>query len=138
MKLAFWRKEEPVEDIGMPSADEIPGISDRMSATDRMLESTAPGTGEQTGLGEPSFPMPYGRERIEARMISPGSPEPEPSFAERSRLQPTTLETKPGYVIEKELELIAAKLDVLKAGIDNINQRLETLEKGKEQRVVRW
>ena len=137
MKLAFWKKEELKEDIGMPPADEIPGVSDRMSATDRMLESTAPGTGEQTGLGEPSFPSPYAKERVESRMIMPGS-EPEPSFAEKPRLQPTTLESKPGYVIEKELELIAAKLDVLKAGIDNINQRLENLEKGKEQRAVRW
>lgn len=56
-----------------------------------------------------------------------------PAFAPES-LKPKPLEES------KDLQLINAKLDVLKATLDNINQRLERLEKiaAGEQTATRW
>jgi hypothetical protein len=131
MKLAFWKKEEkPPEDMGMPP-EGMPGM-EQPRMTDQMLETPMPGA-EPTGI--PSFEEPGMERPIESRMRAPGSPMPEPTFAEKPGLQPTPLETKPSYSVEKDLEIIAAKLDVLKAGIDNISQRLELLER---ERKARW
>lgn len=65
------------------------------------------------------------------------SPEPlgpaqDPNFRQMSQL--TT------HTSEKDLELISAKLDVLKAQLDNIMQRLDRMERApeKEPARVRW
>ena len=76
--------------------------------------------------------------------MEPGSLEPIPSvdtsgliapadnpFQQMSQLTKTS---------DKDLELISAKLDVLKAQLDNIIQRLDRLEQKEQPRVekVKW
>ncbi len=55
----------------------------------------------------------------------------EPSFGAQP-LQPAG-----GVPIEKELELIAAKLDAIKASIDTVNAKLDKFER-KPEEPVRW
>lgn len=138
MKLAFWKKEkEPTEDIGMPPpGEQMPGFEEPTPgrSTDQMLETPMPGA-EPTGVAEPSLPPSGFDKPIESRMAQPGAAAPEPTYAEKARLQPAPLEARQSPAVEKDLEVISAKLDVLKAGIDAISQRLELLEKEKR---VRW
>jgi len=57
----------------------------------------------------------------------------EPSFG----VQP--VQPAGGVPVEKELELIAAKLDAIKAGIDTVNAKLDKLErKSPPEEPVRW
>ena len=57
----------------------------------------------------------------------------EPSFGIQS-IQPSG-----GVPIEKELELIAAKLDTIKACIDTVNAKIDKLErKNPPEEPVRW
>jgi hypothetical protein len=66
--------------------------------------------------------------------MEPLGPSQDPNFQHMSSLTQRTS--------EKDLELIGAKLDVLKAQLDNIVQRLDhlerTLQENKEMPRVRW
>lgn len=54
--------------------------------------------------------------------------EPEPSF-HPSQMQMQQQQPMQSYPINKDIELISAKLDAIKSNLDSINQRLANLER---------
>lgn len=77
---------------------------------------------------EDAAPMPP------LQQMEPLGPAQDPNFQQMSQLS--------NHTSEKDLELIAAKLDVLKAQLDNILQRLDRIERSaqdkQEPNRVRW
>ena len=111
-KVMFWKRDELglKEDLALPKGN-LP--------TDELgLESSVPRT--------PQMPQPEPRiESFEgARPYAPAAPPPQPQFMGPNR----------------DMELVSAKLDALKASLDSINQRLANLERvaygDEEQRKV--
>jgi hypothetical protein len=66
------------------------------------------------------------------QQMEPLPPSQDPNFQQMSQLS--------NHTSEKDLELIAAKLDVLKAQMDNILQRLDRLERSLQEKPerIRW
>ncbi|HSU72887.1 MAG TPA: hypothetical protein VLJ21_03500 [Candidatus Binatia bacterium] len=67
------------------------------------------------------------------QQMEPLGPAQDPNFQQMSQLT--------NHTSEKDLELIAAKLDVLKAQLDNILQRLDRIERSAqkpEPERIRW
>ena len=60
----------------------------------------------------------------------PLGPSQDPNFRQMSQLA--------NHTSEKDLELINAKLDVLKAQLENIMQRLDRMERSAEPARARW
>ncbi|MBI4144585.1 hypothetical protein HY493_00070 [Candidatus Woesearchaeota archaeon] len=78
-------------------------------------------------------PYPTGMEQTPLQPIpslEPAGPSQDANFQQMAQLT-----SKTG---EKDLELIAAKLDVLKAQLDNVMQRLDHLERTLQESKVRW
>ncbi len=64
--------------------------------------------------------------------VPPGEPVGEPAMPSGMPMgmrQPMMQPQMPAPTIEKDLELLSAKLDALKALLENINHRLESLER---------
>lgn len=77
----------------------------------------------------PGTPLPTGLEPTPTPNIPP--PGPEPAFQQMEQMS--------GSAQDKDMQLIGAKLDVLKAQLDNITQRLEHLERlVQESGKVKW
>lgn len=114
-KLKFWKHDEGFGDLGG-------GLGD--------MGDTPPGLDDSTG----SF-----RETEELSKLPPGTyPEGDnltirgsSAFQrelppQQPRLHSTTLQ---GYSSGPDLELVSSKLDTIKAMLESVNQRLETLER---------
>jgi len=101
---------------------------------------------DELGLGS-ELAMPKGNfPADELGMESPGLPRiqpmqaAEPSFQEQPR---PYMQQQPQYYYgpNRDLELVSAKLDALKATLDNISQRLANLERvayGEEEQRRGW
>jgi hypothetical protein len=119
-KLAFWRKkEEPLPPLGGAPGLGLPKDDLGLSPPEGLEEPTA------AGIAPPGAPP-----EIPGPAPMPGS-EPEPT---------SPMSTPPGFRaqppppmgpphMEKDFELISAKLDALKASLDSVNQRLANLER---------
>ena len=66
---------------------------------------------------------------------APTPPLPTLEPAQQPQFQQSAQQQLPG---SKDLEVIAAKLDLLKAQLDNIIQRLEHLERGAQEPKFKW
>ena len=132
-KLAFWkRKEEPLPPEGMPPELGLPKEGDLGLHPEGFEEPVA------AGLAPPGAPQGM-----------PGMPGSEPMHGYEPEPTPS-LSTLPGFQsqspppmvplhISKDLELISAKLDALKASLDSVNQRLANLERiaqGEHEREI--
>jgi len=108
-KLKFWKRKEP----------ELPPIAP---------PSAGPGPLEGPSMGElPAFePSPLGMEAPATPQL--GLPTEKPILG---------VTPKP-EVADKEMQLVNAKLDAIKAVVDNINQRLDSMEKPQEKEVIQW
>jgi hypothetical protein len=126
--MKFWKKKDDLEipampaddpNLGMPGAD-MPG-----------LEGAPPMPGAPGMEGPP--PMP-GMEPTTAM-----GPEQPPMFKPAEPL-PATPAAQPAAQ-GQDMQLINAKLDAIKAGIDGLHQRMDKmeLEKQKEEKeIVAW
>jgi hypothetical protein len=119
-KLAFWKKkEEPIPPLGEAPELGLPKDELGLKPPEGFEEPVAAGIappGAPPGMPGPA-PMP-GRE-----------PEPSPGISAPPgfRAQPPPPMAPPP--VSKDLELISAKLDALKASLDSVNQRLVNLER---------
>lgn len=120
-KLAFWKKKDEFEGIGL--GDKPKGLGGDLAAPDLGLGSS----GLEGGFGTSTQP-------IAAPPTQPSYPQSQqPSF------QPPTQQPQ-GFTAEKDLEVISSKLDALRAALDAINQRLANLEaiaRGEEEQSKR-
>lgn len=122
--LKFWKKKEP--DFGETPDIAPPEMPD--------LDTKLPGMGAEPDLGAkpPEFPRPAGGL----------APEQSPGFGAREA--PLEMPAPPGMSApeapgsNKEFQLVNAKLDAIKAGIDHIHARLDKLEKKEEKEIIAW
>lgn len=147
-KLKFWKhgeeppKEKWGEELGLPKPEEIGGLAEKdttkgLGGTPSLEEKPEEGPmpQEEWGIRKPGE-MPPEEMGKEIEIKGPGHEEVE-AQAERykERLTPTVLEpsTMREYphpeLLSKNLEVVSSKLDVLKASLESINQRLAHLEK---------
>jgi hypothetical protein len=132
--LKFWKKKEPdfgeTPDIAPP---EKPVFDEGMS-----------GFGAEPDLG--AKPQDLGARPPGSEFPRPAgglAPEQSPGF--RAREAQLEVPTPPGMTApspaaesNKDFQLINAKLDTIKSGIDHINARLDKLEKKEEKEIVAW
>jgi hypothetical protein len=122
-KLMFWKKEEPLPDLGKGPDMGLPPMDD-MGAMPGMPKAG----GDELGLppelgaeprGGPGMDMP----KLEEAPAEAGFPRPAPPAA--------SAPTPPmhGEASGKDLEIISLKLDSLKTTLEAINERLARLEK---------
>ena len=119
MKWKFWQKDEP-EDLPMPAdLGPGPGMEPPMAA---------PPTGlEQLGMPQPT-------PGITEPPIPPAEPMPQMPSAHPAALTPPAPSEQPrGLSTEQQLQLIVSKLDTLKAQMDVVLHRLESMQQKEEQ-----
>lgn len=123
-KLKFWKKDEEftLDKAGIPELPPEPGSPPQDVGA----------WGPQTPHPEPLAPLPPGPAGMPERRLPPMEASVHPAMTGPSAERD----------LHKDLELINAKLDALRATVDNINQRLERMERGTEKEVVtlpsRW
>jgi len=135
--LKFWKKKEPV-------AKAVPASVPEMPARARTQEPVAPperppSMFSQEQSNRPAVPNMPGEEH---GMPSAGlGPEQATGFKRTMRRLevPQPPEIQADIDSNKDIQLINAKLDAIKAGIDHINARLDRLDKPKEEReIIAW
>lgn len=106
-KLMFWKKDsdEGLENLGLPKEEGVPTEE---------LGLGSPGLPEQ-GAGLPSQEPPIGT--FQDARIMPQQP------------QQPMMQQQAAYAQNKDLELISAKLDSLRAIMENMNQRISNIER---------
>lgn len=103
-KLMFWHKKEELGDnLGLPK-DTFPGPNPYQGDYGQQQPWSQPGMGSYTQPQMPTAQMP----------------------------QMESLQSSSAYAASKQMELISAKLDALKAAIDALNQRIANMERIKE------
>jgi hypothetical protein len=118
--LKFWKGKEPaLDEPTITPPEKPPGMSD--------LDTGPMGP-------EPELPGMPGEEF--AKPTSAMAPEQPSAF---QKIEPPT---PPGAQsagdTNKDFQLINAKLDAIKAGIDHLNARLDKLETKEEKEIVAW
>ncbi len=124
--LKVWKKKEPAipetPDIAPPEMPDLGAKPPGMGA-EPDLGALPPGL--DTGPGE--FPKPSGG-------LAPEQP---PGF--RPREAPLEMPKPPAEEpASKDFQLVNAKLDAIKAGIDHINARLDKIERKEEKEIIAW
>ncbi len=142
-KLKFWKK------------DELGDLSKELGKDFNMADSNLGLGGEELGLQGSDSGMPqdawsnqdYPQQQYpQSRQSYPqgssshqrqhSQPQNMQQFERPVLIQPQDNSNIAGYTTQKDFEVISAKLDALRAGIDAMNQRLATLER--EIRQKRW
>ncbi len=118
-KVFFWRhKEEPLikpPELGLGREREL-GLGLDESELGPATGPTPPMQGPPPSLGPPETPAP-------PSLGPPETPAPAPSaLAQAQAAMPQTS-------IEKDIQILSAKLDSLKAILENIHQRLVNIER---------
>jgi len=132
--LKFWKKKEPaMPDIGGDIAPpEAPASFPERPAelgkkSDLGLPSESP---DLTGPGIPGEDF--------ARPSAGLGPEQPVAFREKDALERPMPPGAAPADSGKEFQLINAKLDTIKAGIDGLNARLDKLERKEEKEIIAW
>lgn len=142
-KLKFWKKNDEFGDIGKGlglQGDNFAGLGstdlglgrDTLGLQTEGMDNawTQPQTAPQQHRGYQQYPQQS------AQQFQQPPQQFHPSQYDKPVIvQDEGFGTK-AYSMEKNMEVISAKLDALKAGIDAMNQRLATLEH--EIRQKRW
>ena len=109
IKLKFWKKSD-LDDLNL-------------------------GLGDNLGLNNPEQTLgrtPYGQQPAQEPFEQPSAFQERSSqyqFQERPRYAPAPQES----ISSKDMEIISAKLDALRAMVENISHRLENLERQQQQ-----
>ena len=109
------------------------------------LDTSLPGDSFQPDLGVPKTSSIEPGQNVfserEARLRMPEFSEPQQQFKGSPSYTSTSYtQTSPPVSLEKDIQIISSKLDYLKAMLENLNHRLEALEriaKGEEEEV-KW
>jgi hypothetical protein len=128
-KLAFWKKQDldsPDLDSGFDKEfgtlpDQTPGLGG--SSFEQLPDSSESQFQNEETITDPRVASQFNQENRPNRSL-------EPSPLQRY---------SGGSPMEKDLELLSSKLDAIKALVDNMNQRLENIERmQKESQYKRW
>lgn len=132
-KLMFWKKKDDLgPDIGNFGADGSLGTGPNMG-----LNAADPGMGGQNaGLPNQDLSLPklepqFGQQMPasqfgQAPQNFPGAAGP-PGFQQATPMMPQ--QPAPNTMVGKDIEVVSAKLDSLRATLDAINQRLANIER---------
>ncbi len=107
-KVMFWKRgHEAAGDFGIPPIPQQPsrGIGSMPS--------------DELGLDLPQQPI----------QSQPMQPLSQPSYQQPYQPRMDSLQTYQSYASGKEIEIVSAKLDAIRAALDNISQRLANLER---------
>ncbi len=161
-KIAFWRKEPELPDVssfGKESGFKGAGGYGESGFGKSGFGAGQKGSGfDSVGLGDESFPTDIepGMPEIEPGYGGgPGLQQQEPQFGaplQRPRqqqwqrpqqpfgapMQPMQPSNQMEMTMTKDFEIVSSKLDMLKATLDGINQRLENLERLSQDKRNRW
>ncbi len=128
-KLAFWKKKEeaPVIDLGMGSAT---GLDHGNLGFDQEYGQHQPYFPTGIPVESAMAPDQYARQYPQRQFQQPqAAQEPlTPTFRPPMGMQ-VPPQSQPQFSQDKESELIAAKLDAIKANLESINQRLANIER---------
>ncbi len=140
-KLKFWKKDDEFSDLDL---DKDLGLG-----KDRELGLDFPGQENQSARPK-AFEEPLGGEPKPERSFDPSAqteqPQPQqyfqqqqqqPRYSQQPQSQP---QQSPQYAqqnVGKELEIISAKIDALRASMEAINHRLNSIEKS-VTKETRW
>jgi hypothetical protein len=151
-KLAFWKKEPELPDLGDLGKDsgfKGPGGAGETGFGKPDMGEKGSGQGfDQLGLGgqkdlmadiEPGMPQiepgygggpglgqgPGGMQQPRQQQRKAPSAPQQPFGAPIQPVQPSQME----YTMSKDIEIVSSKLDALKATLDGVNQRLANLER---------
>ena len=118
-KLMFWKKD----DLGLKGLDKSP-----LPETGLGLEPNI-GLGTQPGLGQTpmSPPMQPSQPSYPSFQTTPSAPSP--GLGSQPQAFGPMRQEQQSYTISKEIEVISSKLDALRAAIDNLSQRLASIER---------
>ncbi|MBI4453515.1 hypothetical protein HY636_02625 [Candidatus Woesearchaeota archaeon] len=149
-KLKFWKKSDEFGDIGKGLSLEDQNLGG-LSGTDLGLGRDTAGLGRDTlGLQtegmdnawtQPQTAQPSRGYQQYPQQSTQQFQQPAQQFHQAQYEKPVIVSQDEGfgskaYSMEKNMEVISAKLDALKAGIDAMNQRLATIEH--EIRQKKW
>ncbi len=136
-KLKFWKKDDEFGDLDL---DKDLGMDSNLGLG---VDSN---TGIESGLGldkPPSHNIPkipesfeesIGQEKQDNFNPYESPKRPDPMQQPMQQQQPVSSNIHNQDLLRKDLEIISAKLDVLKSSLDTINHRLSSLE----QKEKRW
>ena len=136
-KLAFWKKKDEFDDLGLGKGDDM-GMPDLGMGGDTGMGMQAQGMGHESYGHEQFSPSPG--QRAPSYASSPYQPSfQQQPFQQSYPQQPSYGDAGAG----KDIEVISSKLDALRALMDSINQRLANLEhiaRGEEEdrRQRKW
>lgn len=114
-KLAFWKKKD---DLGLDKDFGKDLGIDKDFGMD-MGQGPSPDLGMDLGQ-QPMQKYPS----FQQSSFQPNFPS-QPSFQPQQSFQPSSNDS---YIASKNLEVISSKLDALKASLDNVSQRLASIE----------
>ncbi len=124
-KLAFWKKKDDLGDLGKDL--------DLGKDFDLGKDLSGPNMGPDMGLGLDSNPPDFGAHQQSPPLHSP--PMGQPSYPPPQNFTPISPypSSQPPYpdpsiITQKNLEVLASKMDALKAMLESINQRLVNIE----------
>jgi hypothetical protein len=120
MSWKFWKKEESLPDFGSSYGKTDFGLKDptALDLSDHFQPSALP---PAPAFSPTQPPMPSS--------FSQPSFNPQPSFAPQSFTPPGAPAQEESPHIAKELEIIAAKLDTIRAQLEMLNSRVANLER---------
>lgn len=136
-KLKFWKKEEPFPPLDLGKGGGL-GMGAGLGGEFGGMDQTA-GLGGTESLG----PFPSGSETTEPSITITGK-----GFESGTGLRASPLEEREGYarprmtpapvqdMVSKDIEIVSAKLDSIRAGIESLSMRMSTLEQDL-QRLIR-
>lgn len=104
-KLAFWKRKED-NDLGLPP---LPGPGDELGL---------PEIGQEAG-GYPAMPRQQQEPDIRPPYLAPVTPQQYQYYPQQA----------PPRETNRDLELVSAKLDSIRASLESINQRLANIER---------
>ncbi len=135
-KLAFWKKEEP-DFLGNTGKD-LPGFGQEMGNLDFKSDF---GKGDFSGMPDVTAfkgSGDYGQAAEMNRSLQQMPPPAQPTGYSTFQQQAPPAGMQSGH----ELEVVAAKLDAIRATLDSINQRLTNIERiayaEQEQHRQQW
>lgn len=142
MKLAFWKKDE--DDLGLDKdlafgkdlgADPFATNHDDFTALDvNPLSNRPPQVQNPMGMQQPmgSSNMPNSMQQMHQQQQQMFNPQ-QPFQVQQTMQQPS------GPVINRDFEVINAKIDGIKISLESMNQRLQNIEQiARDERAKRW
>lgn len=127
-KLMFWKHKEeaPAVDLGMGSAT---GLDQGNLGFDQQYAQQQPFFPTGVPAESAMAPDQYAQQYPQRQFQQPGNESLTPTFKPPMNMQAPQGAQQQYFSQEKESELIAAKLDAIKANLESINQRLANIER---------